>query len=168
MPVILIRGMCQALRLDLGFFSTKSLSQVAGDRTLSIFTQSKSERWNLGNKCHHKLWPRAFLDEKMSHENLKEYAEYQSTNFRTALREESKKNAEKRNKVKNTKTPKVPVRLGVFEIRDNQFHPNLAEIQKLPLFMKYYSGRWFAPISSEKIRACLVEPIESSKLFILL
>ena len=50
MPVILIRGMCQALRLDLGFFSTKSLSQVAGDRSLSIFTQTKSERWNLGEK----------------------------------------------------------------------------------------------------------------------
>ena len=77
----------------------------------------------------------------MSHENLKQYAEYQSTHFRTALREESKKNAEKRNKVKNTKTPKVPVRLGVFEIRDNQFQPNLAEIQKLPLFMKFYSGQ---------------------------
>ena len=148
MPVILIRGMCQALRLDLGFFSTKSLSQVAGDRTLSIFTQTKSERWNLGSKLYYYFWLTRFLDEKMSHENLKEYAEYQSTNFRTALREESKKNAEKKNKVKNTKTPKVPVRLGVFEIRDNQFHPNLAEIQKLPLFMKYYSGLWFEPFFS--------------------
>ena len=77
----------------------------------------------------------------MSQVRIRDYAEYQAANFRAALRDETKKHQEKsKAKVKNATKPKVPVQMGVFEIRDNQFQLNMAEIQKLPLFMKFYSG----------------------------
>merc|ERR1711990_464380 len=113
-PAILIRGMCQVLRLDLGFFSTRSFSQVAGQNKVNVYTQKKdpSSRWS--------------LDEKMS-----------ISTFRDALKDDSKKEKRKNQKTKN---PKVAVtKMGVFELSDQQFQINMGEIQKLPNFMKFYS-----------------------------
>ena len=82
-----------------------------------------------------------FLDEKISQIRIRDYAEYQAAHFRGALRDEtSKKSLERRSKVKGAKQLRAPVQMGVFELRDNQFQLNMAEIQKLPLFMKFYSG----------------------------
>jgi histone demethylase len=124
-PAILIRGMCQVLRLDLGFFSTRSFSQVAGQNKVNVYTQKKdpSSRWS--------------LDEKMSISTLRNYADYQASTFRDALKDDSKK--EKRKNQKNPKNPKVAVKMSIFELSDEQFQINMGEIQKLPNFMKFYS-----------------------------
>ena len=77
------------------------------------------------------------LDEKMSISTLRNYADYQASTFRDALKDDSKKEKRKNQKTKN---PKVAVKMGVFELSDQQFQINMGEIQKLPNFMKFYSG----------------------------
>ena len=104
-----------------------------------------------------------FQDEKISQIRIRDYAEYQAAHFRAALRDETsnKKNVERartqsssssssNNKVKSNKHQRAPVQMGVFELRDNQFQLNMAEIQKLPLFMKFYSGSWWLKSIIEK------------------
>ena len=81
------------------------------------------------------------LDEKMSISKLSEYAEYQASTFRSALKEDGTRKSEKRKNLKNCKNnQKSPVKMGIFEMNDSIFQHNLAEIQKLPQFMKFYSG----------------------------
>ena len=75
----------------------------------------------------------------MSISTLRNYADYQASTFRDALKDDSKKEKRKNQKTKN---PKVAVtKMGVFELSDQQFQINMGEIQKLPNFMKFYSGR---------------------------
>ena len=84
------------------------------------------------------------LDERMSVSKVSEYAEYQASTFRSALKEEGTRKSEKRKNVKNSKNnQKAPVKMGIFEMNDPSFQQNLAEIQKLPPFMKFYSGTDF-------------------------
>ena len=84
-------------------------------------------------------------DEKMSISTLRNYADYQASTFRDALKDDSKKEKRKNQKTKN---PKVAVtKMGVFELSDQQFQINMGEIQKLPNFMKFYSGTDFEQIS---------------------
>ena len=74
----------------------------------------------------------------MSISTLRNYADYQASTFRDALKDDSKKEKRKNQKTKN---PKVAVtKMGVFELSDQQFQINMGEIQKLPNFMKFYSG----------------------------
>jgi len=72
----------------------------------------------------------------MSISTLRNYADYQASTFRDALKDDSKKEKRKNQKTKN---PKVAVKMGVFELSDQQFQINMGEIQKLPNFMKFYS-----------------------------
>lgn len=126
MPVVLIRGIAAALKMDLGFYSTKTLSMQYSDQKVTQKEQSNTgEKWS--------------LDEKLNTSTLKEYGIYQGKDFREALNDDSKRSEKK--KVKSAR-PRPPVRLA--ELNDltspeNQFRDHLTELHKLPPFMRICS-----------------------------
>ena len=49
-PVVLMRGVSSSLKMDLGFFSTKSLAQAYGNFRVNLHMQKResTEKWTLG------------------------------------------------------------------------------------------------------------------------
>ena len=64
-PCVVMRGVASALKMDLGFFSTKNLTQAVGHQKVTVSTQQRdsSDSWK--------------LDEKNSHSSVGDYGEYQ-------------------------------------------------------------------------------------------
>ena len=82
-PCVVMRGVASALKMDLGFFSTKNLTQAVGHQKVNISTQQREscETWK--------------LDEKSSHSSVSDYGEYQGRSFREALNEDSRRSEKK-------------------------------------------------------------------------
>lgn len=54
-PVVLMRGVASALKMDLGFFSTKNLTSSYGNLKINLHMQKReaSDKWNLGKRMRY-------------------------------------------------------------------------------------------------------------------
>uniref|UniRef100_A0A5K3EU68 TPR_REGION domain-containing protein n=1 Tax=Mesocestoides corti TaxID=53468 RepID=A0A5K3EU68_MESCO len=91
-PVVVVRGLAAALRMDLGLFSTKSLVEANPSQRIEIRTQPA----NIGEKSRFSSvspvslgeqspW---YLESPRSQTTIFRYARYQAASFKEALREE--------------------------------------------------------------------------------
>lgn len=101
-----------------------------------------------------------FSEEKVSTSTLREYGEYQGRSFRDAINEDSRRSEKKKSK---PRTPKTPVKMGIFSdmMSEARFRDHLAELQKLPSFMRVCSVQNFLSFSGmaqNKVQVVLSVP----------
>ncbi|KAL5970646.1 Histone demethylase UTY [Taenia solium] len=91
-PVVVVRGLAAALRMDLGLFSTKSLVEANPNQRIEIRTQSvngldktRSATLSPTPLGEQSPW---FLESPRSQTTIARYANYQAASFKEALREE--------------------------------------------------------------------------------
>ncbi|PVD19069.1 hypothetical protein C0Q70_21628 [Pomacea canaliculata] len=149
-PVVVIRGMAAALKLDLGLFSTKTLVEANPDHEVEVRTQKQqAPDENLDNNGRPQ-WP-CFSSRGKS--SVTRYAQYQATSFQESLKEEQEKargnqkpekESDSDSNSSNTSKRKKPkmIRFGTnVDLSDNDRWKNqLAELTKLPAFTRVVSG----------------------------
>ncbi|CBY38180.1 unnamed protein product [Oikopleura dioica] len=138
-PTVLIRGISAALKMDLGFFSTKMLSTLQGqNKIISSGKKSQKNFYSEQSKSPGEKWS---LAEKVTTSTIKEYGIYQGKNFREALSDDSRRSDKK--KAKKTR-PRPPVRLAEVNdltVPEQNYREHLSELHKLPPFMRICSAQ---------------------------
>ncbi|KAH9285051.1 Lysine-specific demethylase 6A [Echinococcus granulosus] len=91
-PVVVVRGLAAALRMDLGLFSTKSLVEANPNQRIEIRTQlasgvDKTQAAPLSSTPLGEQSP-WYLESPRSQTTITRYANYQAASFKEALREE--------------------------------------------------------------------------------
>ncbi|XP_031554855.1 lysine-specific demethylase 6A-like isoform X2 [Actinia tenebrosa] len=88
-PVTVIRGLANALKLDLNLYSTKTLVECNGDHQLEVRMQrqqASDENWDpQGEK---KVW---LCESSRSYTTIAKYAQYQANTFQESLKEEEER-----------------------------------------------------------------------------
>ncbi|XP_060561542.1 lysine-specific demethylase 6A-like isoform X1 [Ruditapes philippinarum] len=147
-PVVVIRGMAGALKLDLGLFSTKSLVEANAEHAVEVRTQKMQapdeNRDQFGNKVWH-------CDSTRNHTSIAKYAQYQAASFQESLREEQEKakgifkesDSDSNSSIssKLRKKPKM-IKFGTnVDLSDHKkWEVQLKELAKLPAFCRLVSG----------------------------
>ncbi|XP_041357798.1 histone demethylase UTY-like isoform X2 [Gigantopelta aegis] len=148
-PVVVIRGLAGALKLDLGLFSTKTLVEANPDHPVEVRTQKQQSPDENVDAWGNKVW---HCDSSRSHTSVAKYAQYQAASFQESLREEHEKakghhhpkdsdsdsNSSSSSKVKKLKTIKFGTNLDLSDER--RWKPQLEELTKLPAFLRLVSA----------------------------
>ncbi|ESO83791.1 hypothetical protein LOTGIDRAFT_132923, partial [Lottia gigantea] len=87
-PVVVIRGLAGALKLDLGLFSTKTLVEANADHRVEVRAQKQQAPDENRDQLGRKVWHCA---SSRSHTSIAKYAQYQASSFQESLREEHDK-----------------------------------------------------------------------------
>ncbi|CAC5370577.1 UTX [Mytilus coruscus] len=87
-PVVVIRGLAGALKLDLGLFSTKSLVEANADHPVEVRTQRQQAPDENRDSYGNKLWR---CDSSRGLTSIAKYAQYQASSFQESLKEEHDK-----------------------------------------------------------------------------
>ncbi|CAL1541948.1 unnamed protein product [Lymnaea stagnalis] len=146
-PVVVIRGIAGALKLDLGLFSTKSLVEANPDHPVEVRTQKQQapdENFDSNGK---RLW---YCDSTRGVTTVAKYAQYQASSFQESLREEQEKtkgavkdsdsdsNSSLTSKRKRFKTIKFGTNVDLSD--EKKWRTQLHELTKLPSFCRVVSG----------------------------
>ncbi|WAR28034.1 KDM6A-like protein [Mya arenaria] len=124
-PVVVIRGMASALKLDLGLFSTKSLVEANAEHAVEVRTQKMQAPDENRDQFGNKVW---YCASNRNRTTIAKYAQYQAASFQESLREEQEKAK------------------GIFKESDSdsnsskKWYQQLQEIAKLPAFCRLVSG----------------------------
>ncbi|XP_067669128.1 lysine-specific demethylase 6A-like isoform X2 [Haliotis asinina] len=148
-PVVVIRGLAGALKLDLGLFSTKTLVEANADHRVEVRTQKQQapdeNRDSWGNKVWH-------CDSSRSHTTVAKYAQYQASSFQESLKEEAEKakgqhkekdsdsdsNSSSSSKGKKVKIIKFGTNVDLSD--EKKWKLQLHELTKLPSFTRVVSA----------------------------
>lgn len=84
-PVVVIRGLAGALKLDLGLFSTKSLVEANADHPVEVRTQKQQAPDENRDSYGNKIWR---CDSSRGLTSIAKYAQYQASSFQESLKEE--------------------------------------------------------------------------------
>ncbi|XP_022796403.1 lysine-specific demethylase 6A-like [Stylophora pistillata] len=90
-PILVIRGLAAALRLDLSLFSTKTLVETNGEHQVEVRTQrlqASDENWDAAGE--NKVW---LCESSRSYTTIAKYAQYQANSFQESLKEEQDRQA---------------------------------------------------------------------------
>ncbi|KAL4220760.1 Lysine-specific demethylase 6A [Mactra antiquata] len=147
-PVVVIRGMAGALKLDLGLFSTKSLVEANADHPVEVRTQKMQAPDENRDQFGNKIWQCAST---RNHTTIAKYAQYQAASFQESLKEEQEKakgvfkesDSDSNSSIssKNRKKGKM-IKFGTnVDLSDHKkWEPQLKELAKLPAFCRLVSG----------------------------
>ncbi|XP_065055589.1 lysine-specific demethylase 6A-like isoform X2 [Rhopilema esculentum] len=146
-PVTVIRGICEALKIDLSLFTTKRLVDDHPDFTVEIRhqrQQAPDENWDAeGTK---QVW---YCESSRSSTTIAKYAKYQAKSFKEHYNEnkdganlttdsDSSSGDRKLKKSGNFTMIKFGTNVDLSDTK--KWKPQLAELAKLPPFMKVVSG----------------------------
>ena len=82
-PIVVIRGICQALNMDLSLYSTKTLVETAPDHSVEIRTQiSQDADENVDVNTGKRAW---VCESSRAHTTVAKYAQYQAASFVESL-----------------------------------------------------------------------------------
>lgn len=149
-PILVIRGLAAALKLDLSLFSTKTLVESNPDHQVEVRTQrlqASDENWDtVGEK---KVW---LCESSRSFTTISKYAQYQANSFQESLKEEQEKlsgvkepsqsDSDSSSGSKNGKKGKgkrfkwIKFGTNVDLSDERKWKPQLQELTKLPPFAK--------------------------------
>ena len=88
-PITVVRGIANALKLDLGLFSTKTLQEEFATHSVEVWTQNKqSADENLDPVLMKQVWN---CPTTISHCTIGKYAQYQAASFQEGLRDDTDK-----------------------------------------------------------------------------
>ncbi len=144
-PIAIIRGIAAALKLDLGLFSTKGVSEVNPDQTIQILTQLKQKSdENLDSTFTRQVW---LLETKRTKSTISDYATYQTATFHEGLREEKAYGPksdleESREAMKRNKKSQMYIQVGICpDLSDAKlWRGQLTELMKLPSWARVVSA----------------------------
>lgn len=88
-PITVVRGIANALKLDLGLFSTKTLQEEFATSPVEVWTQNKQsadENWD--PVLMKQVW---HCPTSISHCSIGKYAQYQAASFQEGLRDDTDK-----------------------------------------------------------------------------
>lgn len=142
-PVTVIRGICDALKIDLSLFTTKKLVEHQPDFTVEIRhqrQQAPDENWNADGT--QQVW---YCESSRSSTTIAKYAKYQAKSYSehhsdikdsTFTTDSDSSCGSKKSKKFNM------IKFGTnVDLSDTKkWKPQLAELSKLPAFMKVVSG----------------------------
>ncbi|XP_062589237.1 lysine-specific demethylase 6A-like [Saccostrea cucullata] len=146
-PVVVIRGLAGALKLDLGLFSTKSLVEANADHAVEVRTQKQQAPDENRDVYGNRLWR---CDSSRGRTTIARYAQYQASSFQESLREENEKakglhkdsdsdsNSSSGAKGRKKKTIKFGTNVDLSD--EKKWKPQLQELTKLPAFTKVVSA----------------------------
>ncbi|XP_065925044.1 lysine-specific demethylase 6A isoform X3 [Magallana gigas] len=146
-PVVVIRGLAGALKLDLGLFSTKSLVEANADHAVEVRTQRQQAPDENRDLYGNRLWR---CDSSRGRTTIARYAQYQASSFQESLREENEKakglhkdsdsdsNSSSGAKGRKKKTIKFGTNVDLSD--EKKWKPQLQELTKLPAFTKVVSA----------------------------
>ncbi|XP_048748204.1 histone demethylase UTY-like isoform X2 [Ostrea edulis] len=146
-PVVVIRGLAGALKLDLGLFSTKSLVEANADHAVEVRTQKQQAPDENRDLFGNRLWR---CDSSRGRTTIARYAQYQASSFQESLREENEKakglhkdsdsdsNSSSGAKGRKKKTIKFGTNVDLSD--EKKWKPQLQELTKLPAFTKVVSA----------------------------
>ncbi|XP_059163060.1 histone demethylase UTY-like isoform X2 [Physella acuta] len=146
-PVVVIRGIAGALKLDLGLFSTKSLVEANPDHPVEVRTQKQQAPDENFDSSGKRLW---YCDSTRGVTTVAKYAQYQASSFQESLREEQEKtkgtvkdsdsdsNSSVTSKRKRCKTIKFGTNVDLSD--EKKWRTQLHELTKLPSFCRVVSG----------------------------
>eukprot|EP00794_Sanderia_malayensis_P011278 gene11278-12458_t len=146
-PVTVIRGLCQVLKLDLSLFTTKALVEHQPDFTVEMRyqrQQASDENWDIEGK--NQVWA---CESSRSSTTIAKYARYQAKSFKDQLSgnkegvnmttdSDSSSGSKRGRKPGLFKTIKFGTNVDLSDTK--KWKPQLAELTKLPTFMKVVSG----------------------------
>ncbi|CAK9297124.1 unnamed protein product [Gordionus sp. m RMFG-2023] len=146
-PATLIKGLCQALKLDLGLYSTKTLTSAHPRHLIEVRAQARyplTKNYADPRTGKRQVWKCTSTRHFMP---LVEYAKYQGTSFKRALEEEKAKNSSSgdtetinENDAKNIKDcppfRKILFGTNVDLSDEEKWTYQLQELNKLPTFLK--------------------------------
>lgn len=150
-PVIVIKGLCKVLGLDLTMFNTRTLLNSNPDHPVEVRTQwqqSPDENWDVQNgQGRKKQW---LCESTRSHSTITKYAQYQASTFREFLQEEQDRSGNDKHEDLASVKRRGPKRFTNFKMI--QFGTNvdlsdkkkwgaqIAELEKLPPFCRVKSS----------------------------
>ncbi|KAI8772287.1 lysine-specific demethylase 6A-like isoform X4 [Biomphalaria glabrata] len=146
-PVVVIRGIAGALKLDLGLFSTKSLVEANPDHPVEVRTQKQQAPDENFDNNGKRLW---YCDSTRGVTTVAKYAQYQASSFQESLREEQEKskgvvkdsdsdsNSSLTSKRRKFKTIKFGTNVDLSD--EKKWRVQLHELTKLPSFARVVSG----------------------------
>jgi len=147
-PVVVIRGIAGALKLDLGLFSTKSLVEANPDHPVEVRTQKQQAPDENFDAVGNRLW---YCDSSRGNTTVSKYAQYQASSFQESLKEEQEKikgstvkesdsdsNSSLNSKKQRFKTIKFGTNVDLSD--EDKWRPQLHELTKLPSFCRVVSG----------------------------
>ncbi|CAG5124535.1 unnamed protein product, partial [Candidula unifasciata] len=145
-PVVVIRGIASALKLDLGLFSTKSLVEANPDHPVEVRTQKQQapdENVDSTGKC---LW---YCDSTKGVTTVTKYAQYQASSFQESLKEEQDKNREVNKESQSDSASSLTSKRKRFKMikfgtnvdlsDERKWQTQLHELTKLPPFCRVVS-----------------------------
>ncbi|XP_070173907.1 lysine-specific demethylase 6A-like isoform X1 [Littorina saxatilis] len=148
-PVVVIRGIATALKLDLGLFSTKTLVEANPDHDVEVRTQKFQAPDENRDANNQRLW---YCHSNRGKSTVSKYAQYQAVSFQESLKEEQdkgkmfqkpeKESDSDSNSSQPKKKGKKMIRFGTnVDLSDQEkWRPQLAELTKLPAFTRVVSG----------------------------
>ncbi|CAG2257864.1 unnamed protein product [Mytilus edulis] len=147
-PVVVIRGLAGALKLDLGLFSTKSLVEANADHPVEVRTQRQQAPDENRDTYGNKLWR---CDSSRGLTSIAKYAQYQASSFQESLKEEHDKSKgihRDSDSDSNSSTgPKGKKKYKYIKFGTNvdlsderKWKPQLQELMKLPAFCRVVSA----------------------------
>ncbi|XP_055958910.1 lysine-specific demethylase 6A isoform X2 [Patella vulgata] len=146
-PVVVIRGLAGALKLDLGLFSTKTLVEANSDHRVEVRAQKQQAPDENRDQLGKKVWK---CESSRSHTSIAKYAQYQASSFQESLREEHDKargqhkdsdsdsNSSTSSKKKKSKVIKFGTNVDLSDER--KWRSQLHELTKLPAFTRVVSA----------------------------
>uniref|UniRef100_A0A0L8G045 JmjC domain-containing protein n=1 Tax=Octopus bimaculoides TaxID=37653 RepID=A0A0L8G045_OCTBM len=145
-PVVVIRGLAGALKLDLGLFSTKSLVEANADHRVEVRTQRQQPPDENKDQYGNNLW---YCESSRGHTCVAKYAQYQASSFQESLKEEQEKvrgnyrETDSDSNSSSSSKPKVKlIKFGTnVDLSDEKkWRQQLHELTKLPVFTRVVSA----------------------------
>ncbi|CAE1317944.1 UTX [Acanthosepion pharaonis] len=145
-PVVVIRGLAGALKLDLGLFSTKSLVEANADHRVEVRTQRQQPPDENKDQYGNNLW---YCESSRGHTCVAKYAQYQASSFQESLKEEQEKargNYRETDSDSNSSSSSKPkmksIKFGTnVDLSDEKkWRQQLHELTKLPVFTRVVSA----------------------------
>ncbi|KAH3807602.1 hypothetical protein DPMN_135948, partial [Dreissena polymorpha] len=146
-PVVVIRGMASALKLDLGLFSTKSLVEANADHPVEVRTQKMQAPDENRDQYGNKVWQ---CESSRNRTTIARYAQYQAASFQESLKEEHEKakgifkesDSDSNSSITSRRKKAKMIKFGTnVDLSDpKKWYQQLQEIAKLPAFCRLVSG----------------------------
>ncbi|XP_052783608.1 lysine-specific demethylase 6A-like isoform X1 [Mya arenaria] len=144
-PVVVIRGMASALKLDLGLFSTKSLVEANAEHAVEVRTQKMQAPDENRDQFGNKVW---YCASNRNRTTIAKYAQYQAASFQESLREEQEKakgifkesDSDSNSSVSSKRKKMIKFGTNVDLSDQKKWYQQLQEIAKLPAFCRLVSG----------------------------
>ncbi|CAG0907960.1 unnamed protein product, partial [Cyprideis torosa] len=136
LPHPVVRGICPALKLDLGLFSTKTLVETAPEHTVEMRTQVyQAPEENIDIQTGQRAWA---CESSRAHTTVAKYAQYQAYSFQESLREEQQNKAAISGTMKTASGNQKIIKFGTnVDLSDaRKWKRQLQELEKLPPFMR--------------------------------